>query len=565
MSFLEEKGSANQGGQGDSLSDIDHDSSHYAGDDLGKYQEDGSDEDASKNEESSENEPSQKGENPAEKNGEGGQSRTGNEKDKKSDKGGHNQSRASRIGSAAKDVKAVISKNPQAIAGMVKRRAKLWLLGLLIGSPVGLLLVGVFFVLILIVMLIGGAEQEALSTGFCESAVGDLSCASNKASNQGFDSCYYSALRVAEDKTDVPWQILAAADYKVWNQGAIDARGVTNLDALLELGDEIQRANYKRDPVTGNVLPGSDGQPIKGISHDGTYAVAYNDLQDFGHAGSVLKLFECMWVDAEGNHLEQENIPGLIACLNCPAKDEFSKMLLDPWISMNSKVPGMELPDGSVATYENTGALSFYNFLMHNCASLGLADYKPGQGGGGGGGGGMGEIGTPGQRNENNIPVLNNWKQGDWCGGAPWWNDPTWWGCNMADCGCGIASAAMVAAWYGCSIDPGILNGAVGTSGSEGQVWATAASACGLSFQTQPGVQAARDFLISTHEPMVVNVMGNICGTYSGGHFVAVAGFDGTNYYVYDPGCCGDVFTVPASTFEGMMSSSSGTNISFYK
>ncbi|MDO8507005.1 MAG: hypothetical protein Q7S53_00340 [bacterium] len=436
----------------------------------------------------------------------------------------------------------------------IKKRI-IWLVGGWVGGSTVLLIIGFIFIGFLIIALIQGSQQETMTTGYCNSITGDLSCFANKAKSPTLDPCYYDALRKAEKETETPWQVIAAVDFKVWNQGAADERGLTNEQALIQLGWEIQKANYRRDPITGDIWYGTDGKPDQGIS----VKKSYSDPQDFLNVAVILRHYECMYL-TDGKYTG-ENLQNLLGCYKCETNDQLSEVLKDPWISKNSLVPSMAIT--GTANWKNTGALSFYNYLMQNCEAIGMKSGKGGGGGGGGtGGGGMGGIGTPGQRDPNNIPVLNNWKQGNWCGGAPWWNDPTWWGCNMQDCGCGLTSAAIVAAWYGCSIDPGSLNAAVGTSGNEGAVWDTAASTCGLSYQQQPGAQAVRDFLTSTHEPMVVGVSGNICGTYSGGHFVAVAGFDGSNYYVYDPGCCGDVYIVSQGEFEGMMG---GTNISFYK
>ena len=133
----------------------------------------------------------------------------------------------------------------------------------------------------------------------------------------------------------------------------------------------------------------------------------------------------------------------------------------------------------------------------------------------------------------------------------------------------------MVLRWYGCDIDPEKARSAACQTYAPGDpacnfpesddTFEVFAKSCGLCKRSVPGKQAVDDFLSSTHEPLVVNVDQTMNGGYHGGHFVAVAGYDNSNYYVYDPGSSGGVFTVPAATFEGYMAGSPGTNTAFYK
>jgi hypothetical protein len=107
----------------------------------------------------------------------------------------------------------------------------------------------------------------------------------------------------------------------------------------------------------------------------------------------------------------------------------------------------------------------------------------------------------------------------------------------------------MVLRWYGCDIDPAIAqanaldgNNPDGRGGGVG-VFGTLAAACGMCAQERNAQSDWNSWLLATHEPMVVGT------TQFNGHYVAMAGFDGQNYYVNDPGVNGGLTTISASAF----------------
>lgn len=561
--------SGQEGGGDSSLGG--YDDSHIAGKSLGDYNKDSNENTADKGDSPGKNTDSnidKKGEGSDKKGSEKGDKGAGEKTGTDTgDKGSSaTKSRVNALRNKGRQLKGAV-KDPKGTAeellkAQVKKRIILAAGGALFSTG-GLIFLTVILAGFLMVAMIQGAQQEAMTTGFCESITGDLSCLAKKAKSPSFDPCYYNALRDAEKETDVPWQILAAVDFKAFNQGAADDRGLTNAQALHQLGHEIQNANYKRNPVTGEIFIGDKGEPDKGISLKGSY----NDPQDFLNAAVVMKHWECMYLTA--GKYTGENLQNLLECYKCETNDALSETLKDKWISQNSLVAGMSITGN--ADWKNTGALSFYNYLMQNCEAIGMKSEKN-SGGGGGTTLPPGTIGQPGERDGNNIPILPNYKQGDWGGDG---NPSSWagriydfFGCDMASCGCSIASASMVLSWYGCSMDPGqaldVANANYHGGTDMGGVFGVLGSSCGLCTKQVPGVQGIKDFLNSTHEPMIVGVNGTMDRHYIGGHFVAVAGFDGTNYTVYDPGQNGPMVSVPAGEFESYVTSD-GDNWAFYK
>lgn len=354
--------------------------------------------------------------------------------------------------------------------------------------------------------------------------------------------CYHNNLVAASQQTGVPQEIIASIDHMISVNKVDDSK-----NRLIQIGNEVQETNYLRDD-DGNLRPDQDSNPVKNVVPDKKYTV--------GETSFIIKSYHCLKVAKKPVEW----------CFGSSSSEERHNFYTDP-----SGDGAKWLWDGYAEkgfTKDKLGAVAFYKQLKDGngmvCTWEELYAQQTGDRGGRLG------IGVPGQRDDKNIPILNDWKQGNWCGTAPWGEDFTTFDggcCTMGSNGCGITSAAIVASWYGCAIDPGILNKAMNDAGSTSP-FELAASLCGLSQRQIPGTQGVIDFLNSTHEPMVVNVTQTICGKDTL-HFVAVAGFDGANYYVSDPGCCaapfGETVAVSKAEFEGYMAGSPGTNTSFYK
>ncbi len=94
----------------------------------------------------------------------------------------------------------------------------------------------------------------------------------NAANNQNGDNpCYVSAAKKVEEETNVPWEILAAVDYRQYEHGEDDdlrKDRLTSLDALRDIGRDVQLANRLRDKTTGDLVLDKDGNTINTVTPD---------------------------------------------------------------------------------------------------------------------------------------------------------------------------------------------------------------------------------------------------------------------------------------------------------
>jgi|GEM_PF-2619239 len=212
----------------------------------------------------------------------------------------------------------------------------------------------------------------------CKSLVGDLNCFAQRATNPRYlanNSCYVGALKAASEKWEVPWQDIAAVDFKVWEQGATETRKFYTDDmALDQIGQEIQNANYARNPNTGECL----NSPCRRLI---TIKSSYHNPEDFMHSAEVLRQYKCAYLERERPWKYRGwSWPELKTCYRCELCDAQSETLKDAWITQNSNIPGMELACSAKADSTNTGAQIFYNFLMQNCEVVGSHIEKEGCG-----------------------------------------------------------------------------------------------------------------------------------------------------------------------------------------
>ncbi len=435
----------------------------------------------------------------------------------------------------AKNIAGAAEGNPMAIAKLAKD-PKIQIIGALGGcSP----LMFIIFFLIL-VMAIAGGTSASLTADLCKTAPK----LSQDEKNQIENSPYGNALKSAADATGVNQTLIEAIDIKENKAGLNSPNRNTQAD-LINIGNRLQEANYKRGD-DGKLAKDPQGNPIKG-------SLAFTGgpkATDSIAVAATLAHYKCVFVDNKdkaGNLDDPSIVSGCykgfdLACVQNALKDKW----------MNNANPN------------NPGAFTAY-LMVSSTAICNNINTAP-----------IGSIGTPGTRGANNIPILTNYEQWD-----PKWASMHFDGGTIGGDGCSITSAAMVLAWYGCQIDgkpidPPAADKIVNYSDAP-PVFPELAAACGRCSQQRSDPADVENFLLTTHEPMVVNVgstvdIRNPDGSpktpwYTGGHYVAVAGFDGQNFYVNDPGVGGpDLTVLTKADFEELMNENPvKDNESFYK
>lgn len=472
--------------------------------------------------------------------------------------------------------------NPEAVKKAAEKKVFLAIIGY-IGVPVLVILL-IVSLAILAIFIVTESEKDT-NKNIC--VAWPLESIDKKAIEILNDKCYKKSLISAEEQTNVPWQIIAAVDYASWRQGRRDDREtqhngddipITNETALIEIGSNIQEANIKRNP------DGSPSLDIDGLNQETIFpsmitlrpnkAESVEKNISMNRVMGVLTRYRCWSLLRQdmdpGNSTEKEkefnNTFKDFCYLDQEYKGKrFSDFIKkDPWLwsGVTRTIGGVReaILDKSKREY---GAVAFYKYLVDGNAC---------------GAGGAFGIGAPGERDGMGFPVLPNYKQCALSGGdgdPSTWNSEgykVWGGESVCLSGCGLVSATMVLNWYGCRIDPlEMLNrlnsGSYSSSAGGGEaVMGEMANACGMCVQRLGDQQAIENFLSSTHEPMVANVMGTMDRHYLGGHYVAVAGFDGQNYYVNDPGDRSHMIAVPADSFRSYMDQNTAKqNVMFYK
>jgi len=395
----------------------------------------------------------------------------------------------------------------------------------------------------------------------------------------GNTDCYKSTLMKAEEQTNVPWEIIASLDFRQYGSDS-------DLNNLLQVGADVQRANRLRDKTSGELILDKDGNTINTITpdiNDGKDSAGNLDINVMA-AIAIMANYECVYrkdaVTKDFPLAAREELCFRKSTDNSKCQADSGKdcsngadyARTDPWLvnklQTDIGVPGqiwdsiVRIPfAGSMVNgaYEKLstlwgndtamGAATFYVDLMH---LMGAPDPCKDSGVGASLGGG-----TPGARGPDKIAILPNFEQ--WTGG---WESLDYMGCSpngVWHCGCSITSASMVLKWYGCNIDPGIAAGLAPNGENSGQggsgdvgVFGTLAAACGMCAESHDSLEDWTSWIVANNDPMVIGVTRVINGPYiDGGHFVAVAGFDGINYHVYDPGIAGDLVEVPKAEFEG--------------
>jgi|GEM_PF-1967946 len=340
----------------------------------------------------------------------------------------------------------------------IKKKILFTLLGW-VGVPVLSIVLIISLVIFVLLFLIHGTKSDT-DESFCVAF--PLEATDPTAVAILNDKCYKKSLLYAEERTNVPWQIIAAADYVYWRQGRLDLRKTqhngndipkTNQAAMIEIGKDIQMANKKRD------ANGSPSLDIDGLQQETIFPSMItlkpkkesNETKDIamGRVIDILTNYRCFSIlDAGFNH-KVKGPDGNYVTMVPVDSPQFEKIFkdycaldkeykgkhfsdfakVDPWLwsGLIKNNDGLKeaLLDDKKKVY---GAVAFYKYLVDGTA--------------------CGTAVSPG------LPsgAIAHLMQGDprWAGN-PYACD------NIGGSGCAVTSLTMVLNFYGANTTPDVV------------------------------------------------------------------------------------------------------------
>ncbi len=312
--------------------------------------------------------------------------------------------------------------------------------------------------------------------------------------------CYGRVVRKAGQKTGVPWEMIAAIDFRNIEDAGLqncydcfmeDVGGQGNVkDRLEKIGQELQTANALRDP-SGKLIPDEDGNYQNKIRPDGQYPV--------GIAEEYISNYHCLYVKKES----QEQ-----CFTDRYLKDKFDYYNNSHWLWDGFDADGYRNRLGVLGWYKNETSTEGYNTAcsLEDLFRNPSASPNPG---------------SPLSK----VPLFSQ------C--DPRWANNTY-GATVCAWGCGPTSLAMVLAYYGQNTDPGqvakqgvALNEVDG--GSKWSLFPDVASKYYNMGSSQIGFSEAMQRIEKGNEPIIAST------NMYGGHFIVLDSKKGDNITVNDP------------------------------
>lgn len=329
--------------------------------------------------------------------------------------------------------------------------------------------------------------------------------------------CYGKLLKKEAQKTGVPWELIAAIDFRYIEDAGLqgcydcfvsDVKGAEKADVRLEkVGSNLQIANAWRKE-SGELIPDVDGNIQHKIDPDGKYLI--------GEAQVLLSKYHCLNITkkSEGWCFDGKY-----------QKERYDFYTKDHWLWDGFDEEGYK---------DRLGVLGWYKNQTDNGKGCSYVEL----------------FRDPNAKPDNSIPSGNIQLllQGD-----PRWGSVPYANANgntspcggpgtpmdtMASAGCGITSLAMVLNTFGANVTPGDLvaqsyavGGVADCVGAKFALYADVVN----RFYPQLGLDASlitwaqAQSLLEQGKPIVVN------NHMYGGHFIVLASKKGDSITVYDP------------------------------